>query len=66
MSKYFDVNRLYRSSLGGKISGVCAGLARHWDQPAWLIRVAAIACFLFMPMPTVIAYVAAIVLIPSR
>jgi phage shock protein C len=66
MRNYFDVNRLYRDSVKSKVSGVCAGLARHWQQPTWLIRIAAIACFLFLPVATAVAYIVAVVLIPSK
>jgi phage shock protein PspC (stress-responsive transcriptional regulator) len=66
MRKYFDINRLHRDTVHSKVSGVCAGLAKHWDQPRWLIRVAAIALLIALPMPTAVAYIMAVLLIPSR
>ncbi|MGS2722033.1 PspC domain-containing protein [Paraglaciecola aestuariivivens] len=66
MRRYFDVNRLYKDSLNRKISGVCAGLAKHWAVPRWLVRAAAVVCLIMLPMVTAIAYITATLLIPSR
>ncbi|MFT4993985.1 MAG: phage shock protein C [Paraglaciecola sp.] len=66
MSKYFDINRLYRDTRHSKVSGVCAGLAEHWGQPRWVIRVAALALLITLTMPTAVAYIMAVILIPSR
>jgi phage shock protein PspC (stress-responsive transcriptional regulator) len=66
MRQYFDLNRLHRDIDNGKVSGVCAGLAAHWDQPRWLIRVAALVCLIALPMPTAVAYIMAVLLIPKR
>lgn len=66
MRQYFDVNRVYRDKFNSKISGVCAGLARHWEQPRWLVRVIALLCLLALPMATVVAYFVAVLLLPSR
>ena len=66
MKAVFDINRLYRDTTGGKVSGVCSGLAKHWQQPSWLIRVAAVALLITLPVPTAVAYVMAVVLIPTR
>jgi phage shock protein C len=66
MSKYFDLKRLHRDNLHSKVSGVCAGLAAHWAQPRWAIRLAALALLIALPMPTAVAYIMAVILIPSR
>ncbi|MGJ8679972.1 PspC domain-containing protein [Paraglaciecola sp.] len=66
MRNIYEVNRLYKDSAHRKISGVCSGLARHWNVPRSLIRVAAIVCLIALPMVTVIAYIAATVLLPNR
>ena len=66
MRQYFDLNRLHRDITNSKISGVCAGLASHWNQPRCLIRIAAVVCLIALPMPTAIAYVMAVLLIPKR
>ena len=66
MRRYFEVNRIYKDSTHRKISGVCAGLAKHWSVPILLVRVAAIVCLIALPTVTAIAYVTATLLIPNR
>jgi phage shock protein PspC (stress-responsive transcriptional regulator) len=66
MRRYFDINRLYRDTAYSKVSGVCAGLAKHWGQPRWVIRVAALALLISLTVPTAVAYIMAVILIPSR
>ncbi|MDP5030201.1 MAG: PspC domain-containing protein [Paraglaciecola sp.] len=66
MRQYIEVNRLHKDKLHGKISGVCAGLAKYWNQPRWLIRVGAIVALFCLPMVTSVAYVTAVLLLPSR
>jgi phage shock protein PspC (stress-responsive transcriptional regulator) len=66
MRRYFDINRLYKDSTHRKISGVCAGLARHWSVPRLVIRLAAVVCLIALPMVTAVAYITATILIPNR
>lgn len=66
MKSYFDTNRLYRDNVRRKISGVCAGVANHFDQPTWAVRVLAVAAFIFAPVPAAIAYLLAVLLIPAK
>jgi phage shock protein PspC (stress-responsive transcriptional regulator) len=66
MRRYIEINRLYKDSVHGKVSGVCAGLAKHWGVPRSLVRVAAVVCLIMLPVVTAIAYVTATVLIPNR
>lgn len=66
MNYQFESQRVYRSHTHKKISGVCAGIASYWKQPAWAIRLAAIGCLIVLPMTTAIAYLLAVLLIPSR
>lgn len=66
MRRYFEVNRLYKDSTHSKISGVCAGLAKHWRVPRLLVRLVAIVCLITLPTVTAIAYITATLLIPSR
>jgi phage shock protein PspC (stress-responsive transcriptional regulator) len=66
MKRYYEVNRLYKDSVHRKVSGVCAGLAKHWSVPRLLVRVVAVVCLITLPMVTAIAYVTATVLIPNR
>ena len=66
MRRYFEVNRLYKDLTHRKISGVCAGLAKHWGVPRLAVRVAAVVCLIALPTVTAIAYITATVLIPNR
>jgi len=66
MKRYFEVNRIYKDSTHRKVSGVCAGLAKHFSVPRLLVRVVAIVCLIILPTVTAIAYVTATVLIPNR
>lgn len=66
MRRYLEVNRLYKDSTHSKISGVCAGLAKHWNLPRLLVRIIAIVCLITLPTVTAIAYITATLLIPSR
>ncbi len=66
MRDYLNTNQLYRDTVNGKVSGVCAGLAKHFNLDAWIVRIAAIAAFIFIPVPVAIAYVLGVVLIPTH
>jgi phage shock protein PspC (stress-responsive transcriptional regulator) len=66
MKDYLNTQKLYRDTVSGKISGVCAGLAKYFSVEAWVVRIAAIAALIFMPVPTAVAYLLAVVLIPTR
>ena len=46
----------YRDKAGGKLGGVCAGLARYWDVEAWVVRCIAITGMLFIPGIVLPAY----------
>ena len=66
MRKYLDTNRLYKDNVRRKVSGVCAGIASHFRQPVWMVRVATLALFLFFPVPIAVAYLLGVLLIPNR
>ncbi|WP_158965511.1 PspC domain-containing protein [Paraglaciecola sp. L3A3] len=66
MKHYFEINRLYKDRTHRKVSGVCSGLAKHWDVPRLAVRVAAVVCLLTLPVVTAVAYITATILIPSR
>lgn len=56
--------RIYRDLDSAVISGVCAGIARHLDvDPMW-VRVGAAAALICMPVVALVAYFAAVVLLP--
>lgn len=66
MRRYFEVNRLYKDPIHRKVSGVCAGLAKHWDVPRLAVRVGAVVCLIALPTVTAIAYITATLLLPNR
>ncbi len=57
---------LYRNTREGKVAGVCAGLADHWDIAHWLVRLLFIGACLFTGMLAVWVYIGAWVLIAPR
>lgn len=57
---------LYRNTRDGKIAGVCAGLADHWEVDHWVVRIAAVILFLFMGPLAFWAYVAGWILLARR
>lgn len=65
-SSSHSVNRkLSKDSVHKKLSGVCAGIAKHYDFPRIAVRIAAIGALIVLPVPTGVAYVVASVLMPE-
>jgi phage shock protein PspC (stress-responsive transcriptional regulator) len=48
-----------------KLSGVCAGIAKHYDFPRLAVRIAAITALIMLPVATGVAYVVASILLPN-
>tara|TARA_R110001583_G_scaffold13909_12_gene59025 strand:- start:7164 stop:7394 length:231 start_codon:yes stop_codon:yes gene_type:complete len=57
--------RLSKDNVHKKLSGVCAGIAKHYDFPRIAVRVAAIGALIVLPVATGVAYVVASVLLPE-
>ena len=57
---------LYRNTREGKVAGVCAGLADHWDVAHWVIRLMFIGACLFTGMLAIWVYIGAWILIAPR
>lgn len=57
---------LSRDPERGKLAGVCAGIARHFDLEVWLVRVIAVTCLVFFTAPTFIAYIVAWLVLDKR
>jgi phage shock protein C len=57
---------LYRNTRDGKIAGVCAGLADHWDVEHWVVRLLAVILFLFTGTLAFWAYIAGWILLAPR
>ncbi|MEG3767006.1 PspC domain-containing protein [Alteromonas sp. 14N.309.X.WAT.G.H12] len=58
--------KIYRDLDNGMISGVCAGVANYFSVEAVWVRGAAIFGLIFLSVPVLLAYVAAVVLLPRR
>ena len=57
---------LYRNTREGKIAGVCAGLADHWDVAHWVVRLLWVGAFLFTGTLALWAYIGAWILLAPR
>ena len=57
---------LYRNTRAGKIAGVAAGLADHWDIAHWVVRLIFIVGFLFTGTLALWAYLAGWILMAPR
>ena len=57
---------LYRNTRDGKIAGICAGLADHWDIAHWVVRLMWVAAFLFTGTLALWVYVAGWILMAPR
>ncbi len=57
---------LYRNTKDGKIAGVCAGLADHFDFDPWVVRLFFIGGLIFLQSVAVIAYIAGWILMAPR
>lgn len=55
----------YRRSDRAVLGGVCAGLASYYGLNVSVLRLVAVILFFAMP-PTIVAYIAAVLLLPSR
>ena len=49
-----------------KLSGVCGGIARHYNLPRLAVRVGAIVALLMFPVATGVAYLVATLLITNK
>ena len=66
MRESYQLNRLYRDGRRAMVSGVCAGIARHFNiHPNW-VRGATAVGFLMAPVAVALAYVLAVLLLKTR
>ncbi len=56
--------RIYRDLDNAVIAGVCAGVARYLDVDSLWVRGAAIVALFIMPTLVILAYLAAVFLLP--
>ncbi len=66
MKSQYIGNPISKDFLNRKISGVCAGVAKHFDLPVLLVRAATVVFGLCFPMAAVFGYFLAVVLMPTK
>lgn len=57
---------LTKDILNKKLSGVCSGIAKFYDLPRIVVRVAAVLALITLPVATGVAYIVAAILMPTR
>ena len=57
---------LYRNTREGKIAGVAAGLADHWDIAPWVVRLMWVCAFLFFNALALWLYIGAWIALAPR
>jgi len=63
----YSVNKtLCKDTINKKLSGVCSGIAKHYELPRLVVRVAAIFSLITFPVATGVAYLVASLLLPSK
>jgi phage shock protein C len=63
----YRVNHTLRKDLvHKKISGVCAGIARHFELPRIIVRAAFVIAGLMAPLTVVVVYFVAALLMPNK
>lgn len=65
--RHYSVNKtLTKDIIHKKVSGVCGGIANHYELPRLGVRIAAIVSLFTFPVVTGVAYIVAAMLLPSR
>ncbi|MGB1201505.1 PspC domain-containing protein [Cognaticolwellia aestuarii] len=63
----YSVNKtLTKDMVHKKLSGVCGGIAKHYNLPRVAVRVGAIVSLLMFPVATGVAYLVATLLMPTK
>ena len=66
-NREYSVNKsLTKDIMHKKLSGVCGGIANHYNLPRLGVRVGAIVALLMFPVATGVAYLVATLLMPSK
>ena len=63
----YSINKtLTKDMVHKKLSGVCGGIAKHYNLPRIAVRVGAIVALLMFPVATGVAYLVATLLMPTK
>ena len=55
-----------RDKANAMLSGVCAGIANHYDWPRWSTRLVALLVLMSMPVAAILGYVIAALMMPNQ
>jgi phage shock protein PspC (stress-responsive transcriptional regulator) len=66
MKEKYVGNPITKDLLNRKLSGVCAGIAKHYNMPIITVRVLSVILGLLFPLPAVFAYLLAAFLMPTN
>lgn len=66
MSEYKVSKPITKDRVNRKVSGVCAGIAKHFDVSVNIVRVATIVATLMFPLPIILGYGLAAILLSDR
>jgi phage shock protein PspC (stress-responsive transcriptional regulator) len=65
--KTYTLNKtMTKDSVHKKVTGVCGGIAKHYQLPRLGVRIAAVIAFFNFPVVVGVAYVVASLLMPNR
>lgn len=66
MKEKYVGNPITKDLLNRKLSGVCAGIAKHYNMPIISVRVITVIVGILVPLPAVFAYLLAAFLMPTN
>ncbi|MDG1751153.1 MAG: PspC domain-containing protein [Thalassotalea sp.] len=65
--RHYSVHKtLTKDVVHKKVSGVCGGIAKHYELPRLGVRIAAVVSLFTFPVVTGVAYIVAAILLPTR
>ncbi|WP_448569461.1 PspC domain-containing protein [Thalassotalea ganghwensis] len=64
--KYRIERELAKDNVNKKLSGVCSGVAKHYDLSVTGVRIAALVSLFIFPVVTAVSYIIATMVLPSR
>lgn len=66
MNKHYVGNPICKDQLNRKLTGVCAGIANHFNLPSWGVRAGVVVFTIVAPLAGVFGYFLASVLMPTK
>ncbi|GAB2999905.1 PspC domain-containing protein [Psychrosphaera aestuarii] len=66
MKNEYIGNPITKDALNRKLTGVCAGIAKHFNLPVWAVRTGTVIFGLFYPSAAIFGYLLASILMPTR